>query len=174
MCMAGCPCGPSPAVALAAVPLCKAEGLPAGHAAQPCSERAPAGAASPSHRCCTTLQATGTPAGLPRRLEDVTVTASLQLLCTAGVACFGGLVWLTHLLQAPLKLQLDTVTKFVDEYDEKRWKPMLAEMKKTDDRVATIQTVGASLLGVGAAWWLWRLAEVAGGRRSLPRAPPPA
>jgi hypothetical protein len=157
---------------------------------------APAGAASPSHRCCATLQATGASAGLLRRLEDVIVTASLQLLCTAGVACFGGLVWLTHLLQAPLKLQLDTVTKFVDDYDEKRWKPMMAEMKKnddrvatmlkktddrvatmlkkTDDRVATIQTVGATLLGVGAAWWLWRLAEVAGVRRSLPRAPPPA
>jgi hypothetical protein len=115
----------------------------------------------------------------------VIVTASLQLLCTAGVACCGGLVWLTHLLQAPLKLQLDTVTKFVDDYDEKWWKPIMAEMKKnddrvatmlkkTDDRVATIQTVGATLLGVGAAWWLWRLAEVAGGRRSLPRAPPPA
>jgi hypothetical protein len=118
------------------------------------------------------------PATLARWFYDFITKYSSPLLCSWLAAWGVGAVWLTQLLQQPMKLQLTAITKFVDEFDEKRWKPMMAQIEKMDDRVKTVsdkavQTAGVTLLGVAAAWGLGQLAEAVGRRRSPPRSPPP-
>ena len=51
-------------------------------------------------------------------------------------------------------------------------KPLNARFDKINRDCETVKHVGLTLLSVGAVWGLRQLAEVAGGRRSLPRQPP--
>ena len=96
----------------------------------------------------------------------------------AAYTCF--LLWVNDLQLVRVEVQLKPVVAFVNGFDqtwEKNREPVMSQLNKLstsiDDLRANVKyakAVGFTLLGFGAAWWL---AEVAGGRRSPPRSPPP-